>query len=59
MKTWKVTINFGGFIGCDNEYTVDDAETREEAIEEALEMARDDIEVIDVEEDEDWEDWED
>ena len=55
MKTWKVTINFGGFIGCDNEYTVD-AETRKEAIEEALEMARDDIEVVDVEEDEDWED---
>lgn len=55
MKTWTVTINFGGFIGCDNEYTVD-AETREEAIEEALEMARDDIEVVDVEEDEDWED---
>lgn len=54
MKTWVVTINFGGFIGCDNEYTVD-AETREEAIEEALEMARDDIEVVDVEEDEDWE----
>lgn len=55
MKTWTVTINFGGFIGCDEDYTVD-AETREEAIEEAMEMAMEDIEVIDVTEEDDYED---
>lgn len=55
MKTWTVTINFGGFIGCDNDYTVE-AETREEAIDEAMEMAMEDIEVIDVTEEDKYED---
>lgn len=45
---YRVVINFGGYIGCDNEYFVD-AETRDEAIEEALEMARDDLSVEEVE----------
>ena len=46
---YRVIINFCGFIGCDNEYVVD-AESRDEAIEEALEMARDDLSVEEVEE---------
>lgn len=55
MKEWTVTINFCGFIGCEEEYTVE-AETREEAIEEAMEMARNDLEVVDVTEEDDYED---
>jgi len=47
MKDWTVTIRFGGFIGCSNEYTVY-AETEEEAREETLQMAYDDIEVEDI-----------
>ena len=43
--TWKVTINFGGFIGAENEYEVE-ADTRDEAEELALEMAREDICVV-------------
>lgn len=54
MKTFKVTIGFAGLIGCEEQYEVD-AETRKEAIEEALEMARNDLNVVEVEED-DWED---
>ena len=46
---YKVTINFGGYIGCENEYVVD-AESKEDAIEEALEMAFDDLSVEEVEE---------
>ena len=45
---YKVVVNFGGFIGCDIEYSVD-AESRDEAIEEALEMAQDELSVEVVE----------
>jgi len=55
MKEWTVTINFGGFIGCEEEYVVE-AETKEKAIEEAMEMAMEDIEIIDVTEEDDYED---
>ena len=53
MKTYTVTVNFAGFIGCDEEYTVY-AESREEAEAEALEQAMADlsIDVIDEEDDE-------
>ena len=51
MKTWRITINFGGYIGVEEEYEVD-AETREEAEEEAFEMARDDLSIVSVEEEE-------
>ena len=30
MKTYTVSVNFGGYIGCDEEYTVD-ANNEEEA----------------------------
>ena len=54
MKTYTVTVNFAGFIGCDEEYTVY-AESREEAEAEALEQAIADlsIDIIDESEDED------
>ena len=48
--TYKVIINFGGFIGCDREYEVE-ADSREEAEELALEEARnEDLTVEEVEE---------
>ena len=50
-KDYTVTINFGGFIGCEQEYFVEGCKSREEAIEEAMEMAREDLEVVDVTED--------
>ena len=43
--TWKVTINFGGFLGAENDYYVE-ADTREEAEELALEEAHEDICVV-------------
>ena len=46
---YRITVNFGGFIGCGNGYVVD-AESRDDAIEEALEMAFDDLSVEEVEE---------
>ena len=48
-KTYTVTVNFAGFIGYDNDYEVD-AESEEDAIIEAEEMAKDDLEVDEVEE---------
>lgn len=50
MKEYTVTVNFAGFIGCDQEYTVY-ADSREEAEELALQEATDDlsVEVIDEE----------
>lgn len=50
MKTYKITINFAGFYGCDEEYTVY-AESREEAEEEALQCAIDDLSIMECEED--------
>lgn len=55
MKEYKVLVNFGGFIGCDIEY-ICTAETEDEALEEAYQLAQDDLsaEIIEVEdEDED------
>lgn len=43
--TWKVTINFGGFFGAENDYYVE-ADTRDEAEELALEEAHEDICVV-------------
>lgn len=48
-KTYYVTVNFAGFYGVEEEYEVE-AETREEAEEEALEIARNDLGVISVRE---------
>ena len=44
MKQYEVTINFCGFIGADENYTVY-ANNKDEAIEEALDQARDDLSV--------------
>ena len=49
---YRVTVNFAGFIGCSETYEVD-ADSREEAEELALEEARVDLSVEDIEEDED------
>ena len=50
-KTYTVSVNFAGFIGCDEEYVVE-ANSPEEAIEEARQMAEDDLsfEIVDDEE---------
>ena len=50
MKTYTVSVNFGGYIGCDEEYTVD-ANSEEEAIDLAMEDLS--FEVVGVEEYED------
>ena len=52
-KTYTVSVNFAGFIGCDEEYEVE-ASSPEEAIEEARQMAEDDLsfEIVEEEEDE-------
>ena len=54
MKTYTVSVNFGGYIGCDEEYTVD-ANSEEEAIDLAMDEAMEDLsfEVVGVEEYED------
>lgn len=49
MKTYKITIGFGGYIGATKEYEVD-ADSREEAEEEAMQWALDDLSIEDVEE---------
>lgn len=53
--TYRVTINFGGYIGCEQTYEVD-ARNRDEAEELAKQEALWDLEVTDVEEDEDYDD---
>ena len=54
MKTYTVSVNFGGYIGCDEEYKVD-ASSEEEAMELAMNLAVDDlsVEVVGVEDEED------
>ena len=56
MKWYKVNVNFGGYIGCDEEYEVYAANDGE-AIEEALELAKGELsaEIIENEEDDDYE----
>lgn len=49
MKTYKVTINFNGFIGCEETYEVD-ADSREEAEELAKQEALWDLDATEVEE---------
>ena len=51
MKTYTVSVNFGGYIGCDKEYTID-ANSEEEAIDLAMNEAMEDLsfEVVDIEE---------
>ena len=46
---YRVTVNFAGFVECNETYTVD-ADSREEAEELAREMALDDISIDDIEE---------
>jgi len=53
--TYRITLNFGGYIGCENEYYVE-ADSREEAEELARQEALDDLEIVDVEEGEDYDD---
>lgn len=47
MREYEVTINFGGFVGCEKTYSVM-ADSQEEAEELALQEAMDDLEVTDV-----------
>lgn len=53
MKTYYVSVNFGGYVGADEVYEVE-ANNEEDAIEEAREMALDDcsFEIVDVEDEE-------
>ena len=50
MKTYTVSVNFAGYMGCDEEYEVD-ASSEEEAMELAMNLAVDDlsVEVVGVE----------
>lgn len=47
MKEYTVTVNFAGFIGCEEEYTVY-ADNEEDAKQEAFEQACADLEVLNV-----------
>ena len=47
FKTYKVSVGFAGFIGIENEYEVD-ATSEDEAREEALQMAYDDLSIESV-----------
>ena len=51
MKTYRVTLNFYGFIGCEATYEVD-ADSKEEAEELAKQEALWDLNATDIEEDE-------
>ena len=53
-RMYNVTVNFGGYIGCDSTYQVY-ANNEEEAIEEARELALDDcsFEIDDCEDEDD------
>ena len=52
MKTFKVSVNFAGYIGADEEYEVD-AENEELAEDEAIDAAKNDLTVDSVEETDD------
>ena len=45
MKTYTVSVNFAGYMGCDEEYKVD-ASSEEEAMELAMNSAVDDLSVV-------------
>jgi hypothetical protein len=55
-KYYKVKVNFGGYIGCDETYKVY-AEDEDDAREQAMELALDDcyFEIVNDEEDDDGE----
>ena len=53
-KDYKVRVNFGGFIGCDEVYEVY-ADNEDDAIEQARELALEDCS-FEIDEDEDEED---
>ena len=57
MKEYTVKVNFGGFIGCDEEYEVY-AIDEDDAIAQAMELALDDcvFEVVAEYDDDDLED---
>ena len=50
MRTYTIMVSFAGFIGCEEYYEIE-AETPEEALEEARERAEDDLYFDIVEED--------
>ena len=56
MKTYTVTVNFAGYIGCDEEYEVY-ADSIEDAEYRAIQEAISDLccEVVEESEDEDYE----
>ena len=58
MKTYTVSVNFAGYMGCDEEYKVD-ASSEEEAMELAMNLAVDDlsVEVVGVEDNSKMEWW--
>ena len=51
MKEYVVSVNFAGFVGCDEEYRVF-ARDEDEALDAAIEEATGDLsaEIVDVEE---------
>ena len=51
MKEYEISVNFAGFVGCDEVYTVY-ADSEEDAIEQALKEAYDDLSAEVVTEDE-------
>lgn len=57
-KYYTVTVNFGGYIGCENTYEVY-ADDEDDAIEQARELALEDcsFEIDEDEEDENDDDW--
>ena len=55
MKTYTVEVNFAGFVGCEEYYDIE-AETPEEALEEARERAEEDLayEIVEEEDEEEY-----
>lgn len=49
LRSYTVTVNFAGYIGADEDYDVTEA-NEDDAIDAALEQARDDLSVEDIEE---------
>ena len=49
MKEYKVTVNFGGFVGCELEYVVE-ADNEDDARIEAYHMAEDDLCIMEIKE---------
>ena len=49
-QQFAVNICFAGMLGCEEVYHIDDTSNEQEAITLAIELAKEDLEVIDVEE---------